>query len=452
MRQWKILTIRQPHKDLSASLTALLSWSRVNQAFFSISDQALSVGGMFLLNIALARTRSKEEYGMFALSYSVFTFLSGLHNSAILETYTVYGSGRYNQRYPEYARLLWRSNAWLALALTAVLLLAWLILSWAAPALASSSLLGMALASGVLFTASFVRQTFYVRRKPALAARLSTVFFLTVAVLLWVSVRAGVLSGFSAFLIAALGWMVAASSMPNELPGKATSENFLDLHPGYWPEHWKYARWVLATALVCQLTSQGYYWLVAGFLSLKDVAALRAMYILVGPVDQLFTALSFLVMPMMALRFASKQMGKLLSLWRTYLLVCVVVTSVFAVLVRIFGGAAIHLIYAGKFDDVSALLSTLALLPLVLGIGSTMNSALKSIEKPNLVLYGYLASGAVTVLGGIPLVIYFGLRGAVYGMLLSAAVYTATLGVGFVAYLHRPYRVQLATTTEIGLP
>ncbi|HEV3205690.1 MAG TPA: hypothetical protein VGZ28_01955 [Terriglobales bacterium] len=444
--------MRQISGGLPATLRASLSWPRIHQAFFSISDQALSVGGMFLVNVALARARSKEEYGMFALSYSVFTFLSGLHNAAILETYTVYGSGRYHQRFREYARLVWRSNAWLALALTAALLLVWGVLSWSAPGLASRSLLGMALASGVLLTASFVRQTFYVRRKPELAARLSAVFFVTVAALLWVAVRVGVLSGFSAFLAAAFGWLVAAGSMPHELP-KAVRENFLEVHPDYWPEHWKYARWVLATALVCQLTGQGYYWLVAGFLSLKEVAELRAMYILVGPVDQLFMALSFLVLPMMAFRYASGQMSRLLSLWRTYLLVCLVVTSSFAVLVRIFGGSAIHLIYRGKFDDVSALLSTLALLPLVLGVGNTMNSALKSIEKPNMVLYGYLASGVATFLGGIPLVIHFGLRGAVYGMLLSAAVYSATLGAGFAACLQkRPYRVHLANPNEIGLP
>src|SRR5437879_5981203 len=88
-----------------------LSWPRLNQAAFSITDQALSVGGMFLANVALARAQTKEEYGMFALSYSVFTFLAGLHNASVLEPYTVYGSGRYHQSFPEYERLLWRCTA-----------------------------------------------------------------------------------------------------------------------------------------------------------------------------------------------------------------------------------------------------------------------------------------------------------------------------------------------------
>jgi hypothetical protein len=43
------------------------------------------------------------------------------------------------------------------------------------------------------------------------------------------------------------------------------------------------------------------------------------------------------------------------------------------------------------------------------------------------VFYAYIASASVTFVAGIPLVIHLGLRGAVYGMLLSALMYSATL-------------------------
>jgi hypothetical protein len=70
---------------------------------------------------------------MFALSYSVFTFLAALHNSALLEPCTVYGSGRYRNRFSEYLRLMVRINAFVGLLLTMVGLLACLVLYWAAP-------------------------------------------------------------------------------------------------------------------------------------------------------------------------------------------------------------------------------------------------------------------------------------------------------------------------------
>src|SRR6266436_228960 len=121
------------------------SWARMRQIGYGVADQGFSVGGMFLVNIALARTQTKEEYGIFALSYSVFTFLAGLHNAALLEAYTIYGSGRYHRSFPAYAWLLWRSNLLLALGTAAVLTLLWSVLAWTAPPLASRTVLGLAL-------------------------------------------------------------------------------------------------------------------------------------------------------------------------------------------------------------------------------------------------------------------------------------------------------------------
>jgi O-antigen/teichoic acid export membrane protein len=419
---------------LNSRVLQSFSWARLNQIIFSIADQAFSVGGMFVANVALARTVSKEEYGMFALVYSGFTFLNGLHNAAILETYTVYGAGRYRNHGAEYRWLLWRNNAILGAALTALLLVIWRALSWIAPALPSRSLLGLALSSGVLLTAALVRRMLYVQRKPQVAAKLSFIFFLTLLVLLGLTMRAGVLNGLSVFLIVALGWTAGGASIIGELPRRVSMKAFTDARPNHQSEHWKYARWILATAFVFQLTSQGYYWVVAGFLTLKGVAELRAIYLLVSPVDQVLTAITLLALPMLAQRYASRQVKEFFSLWKLYLLGFVLISGSCVLLAVLFGQPLMHRIYGGKFDDVSTLLGTLAVLPLLMAIGNTMNAALKSVERPSMVLYAYLASGVTTFAAGIPLVIHFGVRGAVYGMLVSAGVYAATLGIGFVSF------------------
>jgi len=203
--------IRRP--GLNSRILEKFSWAKLNQIVFSIADQAFSVGGMFVANVALARTVSKEEYGMFALVYSGFTFLNGLHNAAILETYTVYGAGRYRNHGAEYRWLLWRNNAILGTALTLLLLVVWRALSWFAPALPSRSLLGLALSTGVLLTAALVRRMLYVQRKPQVAARLSFVFFLTLLILLALTMKAGILNGLTVFLIVAAGWIAGGASI-----------------------------------------------------------------------------------------------------------------------------------------------------------------------------------------------------------------------------------------------
>jgi O-antigen/teichoic acid export membrane protein len=411
-------------------LAGLLSLSRIQQAVFSIADQGFSVGGMFLVNVALARTQSKEEYGVFALSYSVFTFLAGLHNAIILEPYTVYGSGRYRDRFSSYVGLLCRSNFLLAFAATAVLLLAWGILTRALPAVPVRSVLGMALSCGVLLTALFVRRTFYLRRRPDLAARFSVMFFLACLMQLWAFVHAGRLDGFYAFAIAGVSWCIAAVFVARELPVGLEAKAFLNLEPTYWRQHWNYSRWVVVTALVFQLTTQGYYWLSGGLLSVKEVGNLKSMLNLVVPIDQVFTAMNLLILPAMCEGFATNRVVGVLRIWRVYGASWFGVTCAFAGLVNLFGKPLMHLLYNGRFDDIAALLRVLAFLPVVMGVGHTINGALKAAEKPNLVFYAYAFSGAVTFLVGWPLVVRLGLAGAVYGLLLSGAAYTLALAIG----------------------
>src|SRR5882762_8551934 len=118
---------------LRSTLATIPVRARLMPVAYSFGDQALAVGANFLANVMLARTQTKKEYGMFALSYSIFTFLSGLHNSAILEPCTVYGSGRYRSRFSEYLRLMVWANAFVGLMLSILVLLACLVLHWVAP-------------------------------------------------------------------------------------------------------------------------------------------------------------------------------------------------------------------------------------------------------------------------------------------------------------------------------
>ena len=394
-------------------------------------DQGLAVGGGFLANVALARTQTKEEFGLFALSYSIYIFLTSLHNAAILEPYTVYGSGRYRQRFSEYLRLMTLNNTVLGLLLTGILLLTYLLLSWLAPQLMSRSLLGLGLTAGILLSGLFLRRVFYVQRQAVFAAMSSLAFFITVAFGLWLTVRAHRLDSFSVFLILAFGWIVAGAAFGRKLAFGKPKQSFLELEPGYWREHWNYSKWVLATAFVFQLTTQGYYWLVAAFLSVKEVGELRATYLVVAPVEQVLVAISFIFFPALASHYAAKRSEHFHSLWKRYTYATVGVTGLFALIVIFLGKPVMHILYAGKFDSLAPLLDLLALVPILIGIRATMSNALNAAEKPRLVLYAYISSGAATFLFGIPLVIHFGLHGAVYGMLLSAGMCTGVLAIGF---------------------
>lgn len=410
--------------------------ARARQFGFSMADQALAVGGSFLINVALARAQTREAYGIFALCYSFFTFLAGLHNAMIVETYTIYGAGRYRRYFPSYSRYLWNANWFSALAASLIMALAWLMMGRRSPS-ASAAILGLALFSSFPLTALFSRRTFYLRRRPDLAARFSAVFFSVCGILLFLVLRRRCMTGFNAFAIVGIGWCLALLAMKSDLLPKDSSSDFPSLELGYWKEHWKYAKWVLVTAFVFQLTTQGYYWLSATLVSVKDVANLRAMLNVVIPIDQVFTATNLLVLPMLCSRYEAGKLAEMIPLWKKYCACWLVVTSAFAFAIFLAGGRAMHILYGGAYDDVSYLVVFLAVLPVIMGVGHTINAALKSAERPDLVFLSYLCSGAATFVLGVPLVIRFGLRGAVYGLLASGAVYTMSLALSFTWVIYR---------------
>ncbi len=416
-----------------------------------MADQAFAVGGMFLVNLVLARTQSKQEYGMFALSYSVLVFLMGLHNAAILEPFTVYGSGRYRGHLAEYFQLMFWSDATLGLFATGLLLaLCQSLRLWLpaiVPTLQLRGIAGLGLAVGVLLSGTLLRRTFYLQRQAALAAAASGIFFLIVAGALWLTAKAHVLNSFSIFLVLAAGWLAAGLSLAAKLPFGKTAQTFLAGEPDYWREHWKYARWVLLTAFVFQLTTQGYFWLVAGFLSAGDVAELKAITLVVAPADQIFIALNYLVLPLLCAHYAAQRMQSLLWAWKGYVIAITAATLSFFLFIRAFGKPVTHLLFGGRYDDAAPLVAWLVLLPVVMGVGHTMNAVLKAAERPRLVFWAYLSSGAVTFLAGAPLVARLGVRGAVYGMLLSGGSYTAALAVGFFLTFRRELGRQFATVT-----
>ncbi len=428
---------REAAADLAAPAAKVfhLGRTRLRSVAFSMADQALSVGGMFLANLALACSQSREEYGNFALSCSVLVFLLGLHNAALLEPFTIFGAGRYRNRFAEYFRLMAWSNGALGLLLSAPLLGMFFAFRWLAPGRVPPMLLGLGLAVGFLFSGALLRRVFYLEQRPQFGAAASLIFFLTVATGLGIVQKLGRLDGLSVFLVLAMGWLAAIVSLAGALPWAGRSAikpaaSFLAAAPNYWREHWNYSRWVLATAFVFQMTTQGYYWLVAGLLSVKDVATLKAMALVVAPAEQIFIALNYLALPALCARYAAGNIAGLRSAWKWYAIAVTAATLAFFLLICVIGKPLTHLLYGGRYDDASPLLTRLVLLPLIMGVGHTMNAALKAAERPRMVFWAYVSSGAVTFAAGIPLVARFGVRGAVEGMLASGAAYSAALAIG----------------------
>jgi len=381
-----------------------------------------------LANFLLARSVSRADYGSFALLYSVYVFLSGLHNAVVLEAMLVFGSGRYRDQFPTFFRYISRAHLIFAFAIGILFASAAFLLSALGSPYFRIEEYGLALATFFLLSGNWVRYCAYAQSRPELAIRFTLQFSIVACAGMALLFRAQALTPNRVFLVLAAGWLATLPLVP-QLTDWKTSKTFdVDRHE-YWRGHWKYSRWTLATAFVFQLMNQGYYWCLAAVRSLASVGNLKAAHNLVRPTDLLLAATAMLALSGLSNAIAQGDLSQFRSRVRRLLVVGLSVSVAAAVPLMLFGDQLLHLVYGGRYDGLASVLRVLAVVPCLTALGNALNDALKVALRPDAVFYSYLAAGAVALAIGPWMISRYGELGAAWGLVISAATYTASMAM-----------------------
>jgi glycosyltransferase involved in cell wall biosynthesis len=192
-------------------------------------------------------------------------------------------------------------------------------------------------------------------------------------------------------------------------------------------QHWNYGRWVIGTSLVFWLSWQGYYFITAGILGIKEVASLRALQNFVLPLSQFITSLSLLAIPWASGKFAANDQKVFRRAVVRISLLFTAAGIVYFVFISVFGFWLVRHIYNGKYDQSSALLPMLALSGAFIAAAQGPNIALRAMRTPSDVFIGYSTSACFTLATGFALTRYWGLAGAAFGMAASSFCFLVTL-------------------------
>lgn len=223
--------------------SGMLAW--VGKGALAIIDQGLLSGSNFLLAVLLARWLNPNEYGAFALGFSIFLFLSGLHNAFFLEPMSVLGPESYSDCLSRYIKKLLGLHFVLAVFLSMLTVAAIPFLRFfAAGQPVRSALWGVSVAVPLILFQWLCRRAAYLRLAPGLAAASSASYCLALVLLLLVFNKQGWLSPFTGFLIPSLATFPAILTLlvflpkrTNSQPGPSNSEIVR--------QHWRYGRWVV---------------------------------------------------------------------------------------------------------------------------------------------------------------------------------------------------------------
>jgi O-antigen/teichoic acid export membrane protein len=395
----------------------IMTW--MTKGGMAIVDQGLITGSNFLLSILLARWMSREEYGAFALGFSVFLLVGVLYQALLLEPMSVFGGYSYHGQLRTYLRSLLAIHLFAGLAILFGLALSSGIarVAGAADGL-PGSLLGAAVAAPCILMFWLVRRAFYLRLSSAFALAGAVLYCVLVVGGLFLLQHYGFLSSFTAFTLMGAGGLLSGALLLFCLH-RQLDANHAALQLGeVWRRHWEYGRWALLCAAAMWVPANMYYPLISSFQGVASAGELKALLNFFNPIFQTYGALSLLLLPYAARRRSQGVHPGALT-WRITLL-CASGTILYWIAVIAFRGTAFRLLYSGRYLDVAHLLPVVAL-------GSVFENAffgpaivLRAMEAPKSVFVALFVAAAIALVVGIPATRYFGVAGAVWAQTVSS--------------------------------
>ena len=402
-------------------------WAWLGKGALAITDQGLLSGSNFLLGILLARWLTRDEYGAYALGFSIFLFLSGFHNAFFLEPMSVLGPESYSECLSGYIRKLLGLHFPLAFLLSLLTIAAIPFLHFFKTDQAlTSALWGVSVAVPLILFQWLCRRAAYLRLSPGLAAAGSAIYSVALVMLMLAFKKLVWLSPFTGFLIPSLAALPAILALLASLP-KGVSVQPGPSNSDIVHRHWRYGRWVVGGTTASWLSANAYYVIVGAMLPMKDLAALRALRNFTLPCIQALVAINLLVLPWASSRFAKEGSAGLQHRTRQLTWLFGGGAVVYLATIWLLGGNIMNFLYAGRYDEFASLL-VLATAPLVF-IAAAMGKevAVQVMQAPSEVFLAYGVSGALTVVAGVALTHFWGLTGGLVGLLISAIAFWAVI-------------------------
>jgi O-antigen/teichoic acid export membrane protein len=388
---------------------------------FSLIDQAVYSGTNFVINILLIRWLSPENYGAYAVAFTVFLICSGFYNAAILEPMSVLGPSAFKHEIKNYLSFLLLIHIYITLSFSAIGFIIALVFYSSYPEL-FQSFLGLAGFFPFLLIIWFFRQGCYVYSAPQRALLGSCLYSLLAIGGLFL-IKSINLTLFSAFAI--IGFSGAIASLlfwpERSVFGKSLSALNPNVFLGkYLKVQWKYAKWVAGTAVMYALANQIYPIFLAINISVVEAGIFRALQYIILPLQQFNTALFLLFLPSLSrdINFSHTTFIK-----KIVAITCLAVfTSVIYVgTILFFDNKIVGTLYGSveftsytwmfPYFGVTSIISAL-----ILGLGLYS----RAMKRPDGIFWSNLASVLIVFTFGLTLISDYKMQGVVITMTLSS--------------------------------
>lgn len=422
----------QAQSDRPVQEPNLFRWTA--KGGLAILDQGLFAVTSFLMYFLLARWMAPTEFGAFAVAYSLFVLLATFHTALLTEPMLVFGPGKYAGEFSSYLGLVIGGHLAVTAAISLLLALGAIVLILSGLSTLGSAVAGLAISASFLLLLWLARRAFYAKSQPEWAALGSGTNLLLLIPLLYIVHKSGSLTPFSAFGIAGLVALLVSLLLliilrPGRIFGWRTQVSHQVMR-----DHLRYGKWSSGTAVLSWMPANIYYSLLLIWVGLEASGALRAKMNFVMPMVNVITAISILVVPQFVRVIHAEGRQGLSRPLRNFLLISVAISVIYWVAIAVLEEPLVARIYGPQYGGSGRLLWIFGLVPVFVAVSAAVGSALRALERPDLVLLAYAVASIAALILGVWWTRSLGVMGAGMAMVTSYAVIA---GIMSWSYLRR---------------
>lgn len=402
----------------------------------AVGHKGFSAGSNLLITIMAGHQLEAAAFGLFALLIAAVALMLILHASVFSEPMMVYGPRDYSGALRPYLMLLGSTQLVFGGTCAVIALLV------GAATGGGGAYVALALILPLAFSMDAQERSFFMQLRPLVPFAGAALQFSTLCIILFGLDGLG-LDGLDGFLlIHATGLAVANVFLLIQhcLSWHGFGTARLDWHDVAL-RHMRFATWTVVAHLLLFMVSGFYIFVLPLLQDLVTTANFRAQSALTGPGVQAFSALGMIAVPM--LRVAPSRVMLLDRLRRLLLLITLIGLPILLG-TGFFGAWFINLVYDGKYGLLPVGYWLAGLFPMMMGYAFVMGSALRAIDRADLVAW----AAGVAVLFGLPpglwLTWVYGAEGVILAQVLGAAL----MAVGAAVFLKRHMQLPFETPQE----
>jgi len=223
---------------------------------------------------------------------------------------------------------------------------------------------------------------------------------------------------------AAIGLLSGAAQLPKKIVPLAEIKAFL-------PAHFRFSKWLVGSVLLEWISGSIYFILAGILLGPAAVGAMKAAQNLGGIAQLLFQAAENFLVPNIARVFKNHGDHAARKLAKQAALGSFMVTGLLALIIGIPGEFWMQTLFGPSYAGFGYAVGMFSLAYLVFSVFVPFRSYFIAKARPKVLMAGFMASAVFSVSVSYPLIVWFGLFGAILGIGLSFAILLSVVYINF---------------------